>query len=217
MQRLIIELIRKPWLAALFGGGAFCGFGYLGLIAWQDLQTFSAGPMRLSLDEAIARSKTSEIYAQVERVNLDCKHAWTDVLRSPSALVPIHDENENVIAVVDYNRHIDCFAEEQLPLVGVFAPLNSRKRASLVKSEVELSPEVIDICTNCGPENSRIGVIVCAVLGLAGLLLFPLVLLLRRRLQSSPAHRLFPLVFPGETKSISDFTAEVTSSRKENL
>ena len=181
---LISLFARKPWVAALFGGVAACGFAYLGHGAWKDLQRYEAGPLTFSLADAVARSESDKVYARVEDMHLDCDAALVDALRRPSVFVPVLDRSGQVLAVADYEQYIDCRAESSRPLVGVFSSLRERTRDRLADAGMTLhSPNVRHLCTYCGATNSRTGVIVCASLVLVALLLFPLSLLMNRKLQ----------------------------------
>lgn len=186
---LLSLFARKPWVAALFGGVAACGFAYLGHGAWEDLQRYEAGPTTLSLSDAVARAGTDKVYARVEDMRLDCDAALVDALRRPSVFVPVLDGSGQAVAVADYDQHVDCRLESTRPLVGIFSSLRERMRNKLVDAGMTLrSPNVRHLCTYCGAANSRTGVIVCASLVLVALFLFPLSLLMNRKLQTQ-AHR----------------------------
>lgn len=168
----------KRWLAAVFGGIIVCGGAYIGHGQWEELQRYEAGPETLSLSEAIGRSATGEVYARIEHTRLNCDAALVDRLKPGQVQVPVLDAGGRFVAVADYHRRIDCSEESRQPLVGVFMPMYPQFLVSLTRAGMSVSSEAPrQVCTYCGPDNARLGVILSGGLALVGILL-PLAVLI---------------------------------------
>jgi hypothetical protein len=183
-MELLALLVRRPWVAALFSAAFALGFGYLGSRCWRDLQAFEGGPRAVALEEALVRAGQARIYAVVEGARFRCGEALHDVLRPRSTFVPLAGAGGETVLVAEYDRSIGCAAEAARPLIGVVSELPERMRTRLVEAGMALPASTVrHLCSYCGPDNARTGVIVCSVLVMIAVGLFPLILLLRRSVE----------------------------------
>ncbi|MDC3959262.1 hypothetical protein [Polyangium jinanense] len=100
-----------------------------------------------------------------------------------AAFLPARAEDGSTV-VARFDRPIQCDAVAAHPLTGIIEPMTPERAADLRAAGLALADgaqlRTLDVCTSCGKDNARLGVLVCTCFVLLGLFLYPL----RRAYQS---------------------------------
>lgn len=171
-------------LLSLVGGAALAAvFGTLGIDAWRDYRTFDDTPTRSTLVSAIEASTSGRRWVSVEGAPWRCTRLVRNI-RGGAAFLPASTEDGSTV-VARFDRPIECHAIIARPLTGIIEPMTVERAGDLRAAGLALANgaelRTLDVCTSCGKDNARIGIVVCAFFMLVGLLLYPL----RRAYQSS--------------------------------
>lgn len=171
--------MRDPFgkLLALVGGAALVAiFGTLGVEAWQDYRAFGDTPTPSTLVTAIDASTRGRRWVSVEGAPWRCEQLVRNV-RGGAAFLPASAE-DGATVVARFDRPIACQAVVAQPLEGIIEPMTAERAADLRAAGLALTSggrlRTLSVCTSCGRENARLGVIMCAALVLLGLGLYPL-------------------------------------------
>jgi hypothetical protein len=162
---------------ALLVSAAIVGtFGWLGLEALRDYTTFGDVPLSTSLAGAVAASAEGRQWVQVERAPWQCANLKNNVPGGVAFLPATADDRATIVARFDHS--IRCREVAKAPLIGVVEPMASKRAADLRAAGLSLPTDAplrtLEVCSSCGKDNARLGVLICSVLVLVGLALYPL-------------------------------------------
>lgn len=180
-------LTRFPLLGGVIGLVSAAMFGYLGVTSWQELQTMPEEPLRLSLAEAVAAVHSGqEPWVKIERLTWDCDNF---VKEGDQFAVIFTDEERSLLglATISTSRalNLTCSGLGSANVTGVLRLMGDGVYERLDDRGFDLSSyggatAQVNLCTTCGPSNSRFGVILAAIMVPIGLLMYPLLLYLKR-------------------------------------
>ena len=149
-------------------------FGFLGFSSWQEMQTMPQEPLRLSLVEAIA---AVEAAGEDRWVTIECRRLGLRQHRpdpdSSRARALFSDEAGTVLGVATVSRSrgrdVTCSDLGPTEVTGVLRPLSQGEYDRLDDTGFDLArygnaTQQIALCTYCGPGNSKVGVILSAVM-----------------------------------------------------
>jgi hypothetical protein len=170
-------------VVSFLGGGALVAvFGTLGAGAWRDYRTFDDTPTRSTLLAAIEASTNGRRWVSIEGAAWRCEELLGHV-SDGAAFLPARAEDGSMV-VARFDRPIQCDAVVARPLIGILEPMAPGRAADLRAAGLALADgarlRTLDVCTSCGKDNARLGVVVCTCFVLLGLFLYPL----RRAYQS---------------------------------
>ena len=166
---------RRPDIAGLFGMACFLLFSLLGFRACRDYRKLSAAPHSMTLAEACLSLTSEERWVSLQEVLWHCDRS----LHSPSGdsmSVVVSDLSEGHFVVARYEDPLDCALLQEKPLQGVLRPMSERGRQKYIEEGLLLPSEgaIGLLCTYCGRGNSLTGIVVCTLLALIGLALYPM-------------------------------------------
>ena len=190
MSRLIRLVIDRPWIALPFGA-LVAVFGVVfGWVCYQDLRAFGAGPAPAEMARLPVDSPPAGGYLRVEGATLRCDQAHQ---YGNNTYVPLAGGPPDRIVVATFSTGSadrGCADPATRPLVGVLDTMPPRLQRHLIEEGMgglDGPGPVLDLCTYCGPDNSRTGVWLCAAMIVIGLGLYPLARLARQRQDDAAA------------------------------
>jgi hypothetical protein len=183
---LIRLVIDRPWVGAAFGGivAVFCV-----IFGWRchaDLQAFSAAPAPLEMSRLLADVPDPGRHVELRGATLACDRAHE---YAENGYVPLEGGPAGQVVIAAFDRGSKataCSGALTRPLVGVLERMHPRLHRHLIEDgmgglEQVPRPPVLELCTYCGPDNSRLGVWLCVVMFFGCLLLYPLARVAKRR------------------------------------
>ncbi len=185
MRSLIEFLTRRPDLAGVFGFLVASGFGAYGWYSFREYRGFSAAPARLSVAEATARAARRDLWVTLADAAWRCDRP----IRQPyddATLFLIGDAAGDHPVLAYFDGRIECDEARLGPAAGVLGQINERMRsrldqAGLAQATDGRAAETLLLCTDCGPANSLGIAVMCGVMALAAMGLYPVFLFMHRR------------------------------------
>jgi hypothetical protein len=185
-------MVRFPILAGAIGLVVAGMFGMLGVLSWQSLQEYGDQPRHISLSTSGQEITEQNEWVVIEDAKWDCSSmapfgSGTD----KRAEAMFTDESGKVLVVALLPEKVSCAELTASPPTGEIHRMSEYHHKHLT-SEARLdkytnATTYLDMCTYCGPTNSRLGVILGLIFVPLGLALYPLSLYLRRvASQASP-------------------------------
>jgi hypothetical protein len=163
-------------LCFVLGAGLVAVFGWLGAGAFHDYRTFDDTPTRSTLLAAVEASASGRRWVSVEGAPWRCAQLVRNVDGGVAFLPASSEDGSTVVARFDHA--IACDAVSAAPLTGVIEPMADERATDLRRAGLPLAEgarlRTLDVCTSCGRDNARIGVVVCACFVLLGVFLYPL-------------------------------------------
>jgi hypothetical protein len=161
-------------VAGLLGAALVAIFGWLGAGALRDAMTFGDAPLQTDVRGAVHASTAGRQWVEVH-ADWRCDELVHHV-EGGAAFLPAVVDDSVVVARFDHDIH--CETESRHALTGIVEPMEAKRAADLGHAGLSL-PEgaqlrTLDVCTSCGKDNARIGVIVRTFLVLLGFALYPL-------------------------------------------
>ena len=175
LKRILREDTFAFLLCMVLGLCLVVAFGWLGFDALVDYRTFGDRPLRTDVAGAVRASATGRQWVSVDGAPWQCVRELRNVEGGHPFLTARSDEGAFVVARFD--REIDCAATSVAPVEGVIEPMAPDRRAALKAAGLTLSDganRTLDVCTNCGRDNARLGVIMCGAIVLIGFGLYPI-------------------------------------------
>lgn len=150
------------------------------LQAVRDYRTYAPGPSSMPFDAAKQSAESGNSpWVTLTDVSWDCRAQLQD-----GKVVLLRSRGGRMF-VVEFAKGHSCESEAASPLRGVLEVASERRRGYLVEREgLRVDPRdepLLLLCTYCGGDNARMGLIMGPSLMLLGLLLYPLFRNLRRR------------------------------------
>jgi hypothetical protein len=112
----------------------------------------------------------------VEGAAWRCRELLRNVNGGAAFLPASAEDGATVVARFDQPIHCDAVAAR--PLVGIVEPMAAERAADLRAAGLPLGDgsrlRTLDVCASCGKSNARLGVILCTLLVLVGLFMYPL-------------------------------------------
>jgi hypothetical protein len=151
-------------------------FGWLGLEAFRDYRTFGDEPLRTSVAGAVEASATGRQWVSVVGAPWRCAELLRGVPGGAAFLPASAPEGATIVARFD--QPIRCEAVVSRPLIGIVEPMAPQRARDLGAAGLRLPADAplrtLEVCSSCGKDNARMGILVCAVFVLVGLALYPL-------------------------------------------
>jgi len=172
-------LSRFQIIYSIAAGAALVAlFGILGMQALNDYRRFGNEPLRGDLPAALSASRDGRQWVTIEGAPWRCE---AGVRAGESFFSARAASGEEVVARFDHD--VSC-REVNASLTGVIEPISpgdyQRVKASgLAQGELG-SVRMMSVCTNCGKDNARLGVILCTLFVLLGFAIYPIRLALGR-------------------------------------
>jgi hypothetical protein len=163
-------------LALLVSAAIVGTFGWLGLVELRDYTTFGDAPRSTSLAGAVAASAEGRQWVRVEGAPWQCASLKRDVPGGAAFLPASSDDGATIVARFDHP--IRCADVAKAPLIGIVEPMASKRAADLRSAGLSLPTDAplrtLEVCSSCGKDNARLGVLICSLLVLVGLAIYPL-------------------------------------------
>jgi hypothetical protein len=163
-------------IAFVIGAGIVAVFGWLGVGAFRDYRAFDDTPTRSTLLAAVEASTSGRRWVSVEGAPWRCKQLVHNVDGGVAFLPASAEDGSTVVARFDHE--IACDALSAGPLTGVIEPMDATRAADLRRAGLPLAEgarlRTLSVCTSCGRDNARLGIVMCTGFVLLGLFLYPL-------------------------------------------
>ena len=179
--------IASPWIAGVFGLAVALLFGYFGVSSWQAMQRMPEQPQSLSLTAAAqaVKAEGEDQWVSIGPLIWDCSNIVQEGDRT-SAVFSDASRSAIGVAVFSGTRDLSCGDLDPVAATGVLRLMGEGEVARLDDRGFDLarfSPDAtrVALCTFCGRGNSRLGVVLSAVMVVIGLSLYPLCLYENRR------------------------------------
>jgi hypothetical protein len=188
---LLALMVRFPRLAGLFGLVVAGMFGFLGVSSWLSLKEFGDQPRQISLRTSGHEISEKREWVVVEDAKWDCSSmapfgSGTD----KRAEAIFTDESGKVLVVALLPDQVSCTELTASSPTGEIYRMSERHYEHLAGEgrldKYTSATTYLDMCTFCGPANSRIGVVLGLIFVPLGLALYPLSLYLRRQALRNP-------------------------------
>jgi hypothetical protein len=187
----LLELLtRFPKFAALFSLILALASGCGWFASWRSFQSFPQSPVHISLAQAPSILKPNEdLWVEIDKVKWDCKN----IIDGEAIFT---DESQMVLGVALFSRG-KPFVCNDLPgtgVSGVLSIMDSNTYNHLAGEGFSLAgyqglTDRVYLCTFCGPENAKLGMILCVIFLVISIVFYPLVLLCGR--SERPGRRSF--------------------------
>jgi hypothetical protein len=172
-------------ISLVVGAGIVVVFGYFGIDAWRDYRSFEDAPRQLTMHAAVDASESSRQWVSLAGGAWRCDALMTNVPGGVAFIPATVDDGSIVVARFDHS--IDCNSVTAAPMTGVLETMDADRARDLRSAGLDLPIgarlRTFDVCAFCGRSNSRLGVIMCTLFVLLGLMIYPLRLAYQRGAQ----------------------------------
>lgn len=169
------SILKSPTMLRVLRILTILGFGYLGFFSWRQLQSFPPEPQPMTLREASHVAEQGRAWVIVEDIQWNCDHMYySQVNRNTWTDIVFTDNSSELWGLAIFDREKTCDEIKAEAGIGVLDVASTKKRNDLIAngfavSEYERNGVFLSLCTYCGRENSRLGVIVSSILILIGI------------------------------------------------
>jgi hypothetical protein len=153
-------------------------FSVLGALSWQAMHRYPRQPAPVKLSDFGAGRVPDDSYVTITDAQWDREDMvyYRVSSRQRNTAIAFEDSSGMVGGIAEFSREIAPDDLEEPRVTGVVQPLTDRMVATYQKRGLKLDALAhaearLYVCTWCGYGNSKGGVIICAILVLAGVLL----------------------------------------------
>jgi hypothetical protein len=173
---LLIKIMSKSpttvvrWLGIL----SILFFTYLGFVSWKELQTFPKEPKHMNLFEASSLIPQQIQWVIADDLQWDCDHIfYKEVNGETHTYIIFTDKGKSVWGFSFFSQKMTCDEVAHEKAVGILDFANSAQRADVTSlgfdlSKYETNSKFLSLCTYCGTNNSRTGVIIASIMVIIG-------------------------------------------------
>src|SRR5215217_493764 len=188
---VLILLARFPKIGGFLGLIFAVVFSYAGFRSWLSLQKIPQEPLYVSLEEAaVMASAGGDFWVTIKEVSWDCAnfiHIDVDNFVQTEAIFT--DKTGAIVGVALFGaepKGLSCKDLGESNITGMLSKMSTESYERLPEKRFDVTnyqnpASRLFLCTFCGRGNSTLGIIVCTLLTLIGLAIYPLSLSLRRQ------------------------------------
>ncbi len=184
LRLLFYAVLEKPALALLLGipVSAVClGFAAQSFVEYRQ---YASGPRPYTLEDAVEAARAGDVYVRLPADSPDCSRA---IVVTKGSDAKLGSESRTYVPLRDGSGHYAAFAvidgnSCDLPAGGLEGVLAASMpgQAALVDGYLNREALGFALCTNCGPGESALKMLLATCFALTGLLLYPGALRLKR-------------------------------------
>jgi hypothetical protein len=185
------SMSKSPVMLKVIGILAILLFGYSSFFNWRELEGFPSDPEHMSLSAASSLVANQHVWVVIDDIKWDCSHVYYyKVNQSTNTDVLFTDKDNTLWGLATFSSEMTCDEVMQEKGIGVLDVANDKKRNDLIArgfdvSKYETGGKLLSLCTYCGKDNSRLGVLLSVVMVILGVSLVVTAHKMQKRVERS--------------------------------